>query len=154
ELLLDGGRLDEAAAQLARARELSTGDARPYTALGLLWQRRGDRSRADDWLRQAQERAPDDPWTWSRRADNMLQAGQPLAAKALLTQATARFPSFAHAYFLLARAEQALHETENATASIQVALRLDPTGNAWYWVTTGSLYMEAGRCAEAGDAFR
>ncbi len=153
QALLASGADGEAIVEFTKAIELDSADPNAYVAMAAYYRSKGQFDEAEGWYQLATERSTSDPWPWVARGENALLGGHADLAIQVLADTTARFPDFAHGFFFLARAYFSTGDLHQAKLAIEHAVGIDPTGNAWYWLTAGQIYEAQGRPSEARAAY-
>jgi len=125
-----------------------------YFAIGQLMVREQRYVEADMWFAQAIQRTPNIKWWWLARANATRSAGNFDDALKLYRQAIEQFPDWAAAYYEIAWAYRLISRTEEAVQSIETALSLVESPNAWYFVRAGEIYEWLGNMDVAIDFYR
>jgi tetratricopeptide (TPR) repeat protein len=147
------GDFNAAKSQFEKAISLDVDSAAGYAAIGQLLGREERFAEADEWLRQAIEKNPQQSYYYLLRANFLRSAGELRQAIQQYNQMAELFPDETDAYYHLALAYKMDDQPTQAMEAIEKAIRLALSPQINYYLRAAEIYEWAGDIPNAVEAF-
>jgi predicted Zn-dependent protease len=143
----------QAKAEFQQARQLDPNQTLPYFYIAKIDLDLGRLRQAEQGLRVALERAPNEHYLLALLAETRRRQGHAEEAAALATKAIAAGPEALPVHYYRALARRDLSDNDGALADLNILLAT-PYATADALLAAGEIHLQAGRAAQAEPAFR